>query len=296
MTFAKVAASLIALALFLVLLVRGINRKKEDDDVKNVIDILSKNEVYTIRMFSFEQYIVDKLKLPRERVRLFVYMLRIVIMCLFVFSYFAFGTAGVAIFIAIGILFTMENKKKYEIEKSGITRIADTVAFMDFFTPQIASGASAEQAFIRYIEKLDDKNEYRRLLLEYLDAKKNQDYSYKAPTMIKDIVSVYENAVYNEEMGSSNYLYIIKEAKADLFQKSVYYTDYNSRVSEVLKPIEFAYYIGVPFIIFILFGSIGNFWFTIYGVITSFALLVLFYAFKALCNRLAIKTLHEIVG
>lgn len=296
MTFAKVAASLIALALFLVLLVRGINRKKEDDDVKNVIDILSKNEVYTIRMFSFEQYIVDKLKLPRERVRLFVYMLRIVIMCLFVFSYFAFGTAGVAIFLAIGILFAMENKKKYEIEKSGITRITDTVAFMDFFTPQIASGASAEQAFIRYIEKLDDKNEYRRLLLEYLDAKKNQDYSYKAPTMIKDIVSVYENAVYNEEMGSSNYLYIIKEAKADLFQKSVYYTDYNSRVSEVLKPIEFAYYIGVPFIIFILFGSIGDFWFTIYGVITSFALLILFYAFKALCNRLAIKTLHEIVG
>ena len=257
---------------------------------------MSKNEVYTIRMFSFEQYIVDKLKLPRERVRLFVYMLRIVIMCLFVFSYFAFGTAGVAIFLAIGILFAMENKKKYEIEKSGITRIADTVAFMDFFTPQIASGASAEQAFIRYIEKLDDKNEYRRLILEYLDAKKNQDYSYKAPTMIKDIVSVYENAVYNEEMGSSNYLYIIKEAKADLFQKSVYYTDYNSRVSEVLKPIEFAYYIGVPFIIFILFGSIGDFWFTIYGVITSFALLVLFYAFKALCNRLAIKTLHEIVG
>ena len=44
------------------------------------------------------------------------------------------------------------------------------VAFMDFFTPQIASGISASQAFIKYIEKLEDDDEYKPLLAEYLDA------------------------------------------------------------------------------------------------------------------------------
>lgn len=295
---AMIAFSLILLAVFLILFVRGINRKKEEDDVKNVIDILASesDKKYSISMTRLEHYLVDKLKLQNDRVRAFVYTLRVLTVCLFIISYSVFGVIGVAVCIAAGILIVMENSKKDEIERSGITRIGKTVAFMDFFTPQIASGISASQAFIKYIEKLEDDDEYKPLLAEYLDAKKNGDYSYKVPDTIKDIISVYENAIYNEEMGADNYLYIIQEAKADLFQKSVYYADYNSRVGEVLKPIESAYIVGVPLIIFLLFGTVGDFWFTVYGIITAVILVVLFYAFKALCNRLAIKTLHQILG
>lgn len=291
-----VILSLLFLAVFIILFIAGLNKREQEEQVKDIISTLSESEnTYSVQMNQFEHYLVSKFNIPMGRVRFFVYLLRFLGICVAIASYLYCGAFGLAIWIAGAILIIMESKKKDEIEKSGVTRIANTVAFMDHFVPQISSGASASQAFITYIQKLDEDNEYRDLLIDYWNAKKDENYVYETPNKIKDIVSVYECAAYNEEIGSTNYLGIIEESKTDLFQKSVYYADYCSKVGEVLKPIEAAYYFGVPIIIFLLLGTVGDFWFTFPGWCVALALSVLFFLFKFLCNKLAIDTLREIV-
>lgn len=296
MTLVLSALGLILLALFLVFFVRGVNKKKDEEEVKEVISILSNdNTKLNFATLGFENYLIEKLAVPRSKTRIFVYAIRTIIVCAVIALYFAIGVFALAIGASALILVFMNGKKNEAVERSGVTRIQDTVSFMDYFSPQIASGSSASQAFVSYIQKLDDDDPYKDLLVEYFDKKRNEDYSYETPDKIKDIVSVYEIALYNEDMGSDNYLYIIEEAKADLFQKSKYYADYCSKVGEVLKPIETAYYVGVPAIIIMLLGTVGDFWFTIWGWIVAILLVVLFFTFKYLCNQLAINSMHEIL-
>lgn len=298
MMTAVVVFTLLLLIVYLILFVRGLNRKKETEEVENAIDLLVNNEEQKYsekNIFKFEHYIITKFNVPDDKIRTFVLAERAAVIALAVILYSFLGILGVTFFACIFIFIVMDNNKNDEIERSGVTHIQDTVAFMDFFTPQIASGSSATQAFNAYINKLDDDNQYKELLVEYINHKTDEDYSYETPELIKDITSVYEAALYNEKMGNSDYLYIIQEAKDTLFQKSVYYSDFNSKTLEVLKPIEMAYYIGVPAIAIMLYGSVGDFWFTIPGFITAIAVAVLFFCFKALCNKLAINTLHEIL-
>lgn len=296
--YALVFLSLLVLTIFMIFFVRGVNKKKEEEEVKDVITLLSDSNQagYSIRFFGYEELLINKLNIQRQYVKIFCYVTRTLLVLAVAIAYTVFGVLGIAIALAAVVLYLMDNKKKAEIEKSGVTRISDTVAFMDYFSPVIASGQSASQAMIGYIQKLEDDNPVKDLLIEYWNAKRNEDYTYVTPAKIKDVVSIYETALYNEEIGAEDYLSVIEEAKADLFQKSVYYSDYNSKVSEVLKPVEGAYYVGVPAIIFLLLGTVGEFWYTIPGWITAAVIVLLFFCFKYLVNRLAIKTIGEILG
>lgn len=294
MRLAMVAFAIVVVSIFMIVFIAMANKKKEEEEVKDVINSLSGGKA-TFKMMAFEALIVNKLNLPNSRARIFCYTLRVLLVALVVVAYIALGIVGLAIAASALILVVMEKKKQKSIEDSGVTHISETVSFMDYFVPQLSSGTSASQAFGGYIQKLDDDNPIKPLFLEYWDAKNSGDYSYETPERIRDIVSVYETALYNEEMGSEDYLYIIEEAKMDLFTKSTYYADYNSKVSEVLTPIEYAYYIGVPVIIILLLGSVGDFWYTIPGFVTAIVLVFLFFAFKSLCNRLAVKTIKAIL-
>lgn len=286
--------------IFMIIFIAGLNRKKEKEEVKDVISYLSeidnnKNKYSGIKIFQFERYFVEKFNLEKDKIKLFIYAERMILLAAVILSYFLFGAVGICFCASAIVLMVLDSKLKDEIYRSGVTRIDKTVAFMDFFTPQIASGHSASQSFLKYIEKLPNDSEVKPLLIEYYDRKQENDYTYETPDTIKDITAVYENALYNEEMGADDYLYIIQQAKDDLFQKSVYYTDYNSKCGEVLKPIQLAYYVGVPVIIILLFGTLGSFWFTIWGWVTAIALVVLFLLFKIMVNKLAINTMREIL-
>ena len=289
--------TLLLLSVYLVLFVHGVNKRREMEEVGNAIELLANEgeKSTTRRTLRFERYLIFRFNVPEDKVATFLLAERAMIIVSAVLLYTFFGVLGITIFFCVVTFFIMDNSKREEIERSGVTRIQDTVAFMDFFTPLIASGSSATQAFNAYLTKLDNESPYKELLVEYIDRRSEEDYTYVTPEMIKDITSIYEAALYNEKMGSSDYLYIIQEAKDTLFQKSVYYSEFNSKTLEVLKPIELAYYIGVPAIAIMLYGSVGDFWFTLPGVLTAIAVAVLFFCFKALCNRLAIGTLHEIL-
>lgn len=289
--------TLLLLSVYLVLFVHGVNKRREMEEVGSAIELLANDgeKRTTKRTMRFERFMLSRFNIPEERASAFLLAERAMIIAIAVLLYTFFGVLGITIFFCAVTFFIMDNNKREEIERSGVTRIQDTVAFMDFFTPLIASGSSATQAFNAYLTKLDNDSPYKELLVEYIDRRSEEDYTYTTPEMIKDITSIYEAALYNEKMGSSDYLYIIQEAKDTLFQKSVYYSEFNSKTLEVLKPIELAYYIGVPAIAIMLYGSVGDFWFTLPGVLTAIAVAVLFFCFKALCNRLAIGTLHEIL-
>lgn len=290
-------SAIVVLTIFVILFVSKLNKNKDEEDIRDVIAGMASGNDFTknILIFQYERYLLTRLDIPRKSIKLFLYAERILLVTFAILSFIFFGVLGVGVVVCAIILVIMDNKLKDEIYRSGVTRLEDTIAFMDYFTPQVASGNSATQAFLNYVNRMDDDNPKKAVLEEYYNRKRNRDLSYEVPDSIKDIVSVYENALYNEEMGSENYIDIIQEAKEDLFQKNVYYTEYQSKTGEVLKPIELAYYIGVPAIIVLLFGSFGDFWFTLAGFITMIALIVLFFLFKFFVNKLAIDTIREIL-
>lgn len=189
----------------------------------------------------------------------------------------------------------MDTQLKNQIEETGVNRIGDTVSFINAFTPQIASGKSAKQAFLTYIQTLPVDSKTRILLEEYAQARATNNAQYTVPAHISEITTIYENAIYNEEKGVNDYLYIIEEAKDDLFQKNMYYSEYKTRCKEVLRPIEISYYVGIPIIFIALFGTFSGFWFTFWGAVAALLVLLLFFLFKFTINRLNINTLHKIM-
>lgn len=286
--------ALMILGMFLIIFIQKLNTKKSEADIREAIGVINDKEV-EIKMLFFEKRLAEKLGIPKDKTKLFLTVERLLIIAIVILSYLVVGVIGLGFVVAAAGMIIMENNLKKAIYESGVTRIGETVQFMDYFTPAVSSGQSASQAFLGYIQKLNEDNPQREYLVEYWDAKSNNDYSYETPEGIKDITAIYENALYNEEKGVEDYLYIIEEAKEDLFQKSVYYNDFNARVSEVIKPISWAYYIGVPAIILMLLSVVDDFWYTLAGLITAIVIVVLFLTFKFLMNRLTISSLHKIL-
>lgn len=283
------------LFIFLVLLIKGSAKKLQSEEIKSVIQELTEEQKNS-KMLDFEKALVEKLNISSEKIRWFLLAERLLIISCGILLYVIFGVMGIVFMAAIAIAIVMNGKVKNAINRSGITHISDTVAFMDYFVPQIAAGASAEDAFSKFIENLEVDSPTRPSLIEYYTAKKAEDLSYETPKDIRDITSVFENAEYNERLGSDNYLYIIEQAKTDLFQKAIYYQDYQTKVGEVIRPMKLAYYGIIPLIFLMLWGSVGDFWFTPVGWITGLIILVIFFFFNFLCNKLTIKTLTTIVG
>ena len=297
----RVIMAIVAIVVLLagiIAIVVAINKKHKESAIANALDsldVLGKEEKKERFLLHFELKLMQKLNIDEEGSRLFLIIERAAIAIAVIILTMATGVLGITLVVCFVIYTIMDSRLKMKIENSGITRINDTIAFMDYFVPSIASGKSASQAFTGYIEKLDKETSTYTLLYEYWMAKDNGDISYSTPEPIKDICSIYENALYNEQKGVSDYLYIIEEAKMDLFQRSSYYNDFNSRMKEVIVPTSGAYYIGVPVIIAVLYGSFGSFWHTIWGVGTAICLVILFTLFQWLLNKLSSDTVDEIL-
>lgn len=297
MRIVAIAVAITILVAFVIAFIVMANKRQKESEIQDAFDSLGiiggdKNKR---KMFFFEMRLVEKFSIEDSHLKMFLLLERIIIVALCMILYIIFGVVGFAFIGCLAVWVIMDNKLKMKIYDSGITRIDDTIAFMDYFVPSIASGKSAIQSFTSYIEKLDPESNIYRLLTEYWDRKVSNDYTYTTPDAIKDICSVFENAQYNEDKGVDDYLYIIEEAKADLFQKSTYYADYNSRMKEAIVPTSAAYYVGVPVITLMLFGTFGDFWFSEWGLVAAVMLVILFAAFQWLINKLSTDTIEEIL-
>lgn len=274
-----------------------LTRKRKEAKVKDILTELSTqgDGEIKIKMSAIERALITKLHIKSSKVRAVVWTIRLLFLGLAAVLYGVFGFMGICFCLAAVAYMLMDAQLKNQIEETGVNRIEDTVSFINAFTPQIASGKSAKQAFLSYTQSLPVESHTKELLQEYIEAKDSDDYSYVTPTFISEITTIYENALYNEEKGVNDYLYIIEEAKADLFQKSGYYNEYLTRCNEVLRPIEISYYIGIPVIFIALFGTFRDFWFTPWGAVAALIVLGLFLAFKFTINRLNVNTLHKIM-
>lgn len=287
--------ALVALFIFLIFVVKASTQKIQNVEIKSAIAELTE-EKKSHKMLGFESALVSKFSIPPTKIRWFLIAERLLLVSSAVILYIVFGVMGLVFVAAIAMAIIMNGKVQNEINKSGVSRIGETVAFMDYFVPQLAAGASSEDAFSKYMELLSPDNPLKPLLVEYYIARKSDDMNYSTPEEISDITSVFENAEYNEKLGSNNYLYIIEQAKADLFQKATYYQDFQTRIGEVIKPMKLSYYVIIPLIFLMLWSSVGDFWFTPLGWVVGVILLAIFFAFNFFCNKLTISTLRTILG
>lgn len=287
-----------AVVIYAIISVIIVTRKRNEAKIKDVLTELSNEgdtETIHMKMSGPEQFIVDKFHIKNTQVRYFVWTMRIIAIAAACLTFIIFGFMGIAFCGALLIWSIMDTQLKNQIAATGVNRIDDTVSFINAFTPQISSGKAAKQAFLSYIQSLPTESHTRILLEEYVHARDIGDYHYVTPAHISEMTTIYENALYNEEKGVNDYLYIIEEAKQDLFQKSEYYNEYKTRCNEVLRPIEISYYIGIPVIFIALFGTFHDFWFTGVGLVAALLVLGLFLLFKLTINRLNINTLHKIM-
>lgn len=241
---------------------------------------------YEMKIFNFENEILQKLQVEPDKVKYAIYIERILILSGIAVAFWFLRGIALAAFGAILVSFIANDSYKKVVYESGITNINRITNFINYFVPHINSGNSADQSFLGYIEYSADEE-----LAAYYENRDNPDF--KLPTHLRQIVDIYDIAKYNEEKGISDYTYILNELSKDMAQKQVYYNNFVSRIGEI-QPIMWSYYIGVPILIFISFGQTYEFWLGAGGYIVSFILLALFAAFKFLIFKLQKRTINVI--
>ena len=274
------------LSLLIVYIVVGLIYIKGSEKRKEIQLIMDVGVEKRIKTFSFEDKILDKLKIEPNKVRFVLYIERILIISVLGIAVFFIRGLALAAFGAIVTAIYFEDAYKKAIYESGITNIARITNFINYFVPHINSGNSADQSFLGYIKYSSDEE-----LAEYYENRDNLEY--ELPTHLKQIVDIYDIAKYNEEQGISDYTYILNELSEDYSQKQIYYNSFISRISEI-KPICWSYYFAVPFLIIVSLSQTWDFWIGFGGLICGFILLAFFFAFKLLIFKLQKKTIVTI--
>lgn len=259
---------------------------KGDEKRKEIEFIMSDNKKKRMKTFSFEDRMLEKIKVDPDSIKFILYLERFLILTVFVTFMFILKGLALAGFGAIFVGLYFKDAYKKVIYDSGITNIAKITNFINYFVPHINSGNSADQSFLGYIEYSNDKE-----LAEYYENKDNLEY--ELPTHLKQIVDIYDIAKYNEEQGIADYTYILNELSEDMSQKQVYYNSFVSRISEI-QPVCWSYYIGVPLLIVISLQNTWQFWTGFGGIVLGFVLLVMFTLFKFLIFKLQQKTIIAI--
>ena len=274
---------LVTVLLYIIYGIKFLEHRRKSQEVEW---LLSAEEQKPMKTFSFEDRILKRFNTEPDKVKLVLYIERIIILITLIISVYFFKGLALTGFMAIVIIFFADDAYRKVIYESGITNINKVMNFINFFVPHINSGHSADQSLLGYIEYSLDAE-----LSEYWENKDNQDY--KIPTHLRQIIDIYDIAKYNEEKGISDYTYILNELSKDMAQKQVYYNSFISRIGEI-QPIMWSYYIGVPILIGASLGQTYDFWMGIGGYVVAIILLILFAIFKLLIFKLQKKTINVI--
>lgn len=284
MSIIFVSILLVMLLVYIIATVIYINASEDRRKVREMMDATASKE--TIKTFAFEDKILKKLRVEPSKVHLVLWVERILIVGLLIFGFVQLRGIMLCAAGAVVICFVADDSYKKVVYDSGIENIGRVTNFINYFVPHINSGNSADQSFLGYVDYSKDED-----LLEYYENRNNPNYTI--PAHLKQIVDIYDVAKYNEEMGISDYTYIMNELSQDMAQKQVYYNSFISRIGEI-KPIMWSYYIGVPILIGVSFSQTYDFWMGGGGIIVAVVLLIMFGLFKFLIYKLQKKTIMVI--
>lgn len=278
-TMKVVAIGIVAIYLVVsaVVINQIMNRKRAEDVFKSF------SSIDTRKTFAFEQMLQRKLNIPEDKMPVFVVWERIAIAAIAIVAIYQLRGLAVAIFGAFAVAFFADASYKGMIQKSGITSIPEIVNFINNFIPKLTSGESADQAFLNFVHSVGSES-----LLDYYQNQDNPDF-VPASEADSQIIEIYNVAKYNESIGTDNYTTILQDMLKDINQKQTYYNTFNARIGEI-KPVSWAYYIGVPVLIWVSFSNTGDFWTGVGGWIVSLALLGLFALFKFALYRIQKKS------
>lgn len=240
----------------------------------------------SMKLFFFENAFMSKFNIAPEKIKVFIYIERVILLSVVVTCLMFLRGMAILIFGAILIIMVENDAYKNVIYESGITNVTKIVNFINYFVPHINSGNSADQSLLGYIDYSKDED-----LAMFYENRDNIDY--KLQPHIRQIVDIYDIAKYNESKGISDYTYILNELSQDYAQKQIYYNGFISRIGEI-RPIEWSYYVAVPILIVASFSQTYDFWMGGGGFIVALLILILFGAFKFLIYKLKKDTVKVI--
>lgn len=284
----------IAIAVYVIVVIIGYNKQRILLKTSKVFETMTQKDKQ-MKLFFIEKNIIEKLNIKAERIKPFIYLERFVIISAIIISYFIVGFVGFGFVLGVVVNLYFADKTRQLIDSEGLENIAPTLDFINFFCPTVVAGSSTEQALLKYIKKLDDDNIYKQDLMEYYTALKEDNLAYHTPEKIKDIVEVYSNAAYNEELGIDNYLAVVDEEKDSLFKKQNYYNKYKNEFDSVINPIKISYTVFLPIIVFLTLNMVGDFWKTVLGLIVILVVVIIYVAFQRLLFNLNKSTIEKIL-
>lgn len=283
MNFITVLIILIVLLIYLGIVIVYIKNASSKKGIQSLIEI---EQDKSMRVLGFESSFLKKIGVQPEKVRILIYIERVLLILSIGTAFYFLRGVGLALFGAALVIVMSSDAYRRVIYESGITNIPRVANFINHFEPHVISGKSADQAFLNYISTVDDTE-----LATYYENRDNPEYSI--PPHLAQIVEIYRIAKYNEEIGHSDYTYIIQDISNDMSKKEGFYNSFVSRIGEIL-PTTYAYYIGVPILVFVSIGQARDFWMGIGGYIVSLILLIMFATFKFLIFKLQEKTINTI--
>lgn len=280
----SVAGLLAGLLLYIALLIFAIKKKRDTDNVTAIIHITDRDSKTFI--FDFERRLIEKANITPEKANKFLWIERIAILVVVVFLLISIRGLALGLVGAIFMMILFDDLYKRALYRSGITNIPNVTNFINFFVPHLVSGNGAEQSMLEYITKTENEE-----LAEYFDNINNPDYKLKPH--LRQIIDIYDIAIYNEQLGHNDYTYIMNQISDDIAQKQTYYNGFIARIGEI-KPICWSYYIGVPVLILVSYENTYTFWQSGWGWVIALVLLGFFSLFKYLIYKLQKKTIETI--
>jgi hypothetical protein len=267
--------------IYLIILYRHICfSKKKEEAISNLI------EEKPIVLFKIEKRLYCKIHLSKKKMKIFVYTMRLLFVVLCAFLFMQLSSVALFFITAIFIILYFDNLINKEIDEAGVNYIADMNGFLDMYIPAVASGSSNNQAMLKYVYAMDDKN-----LSDWWLNKDN--HTIKIDNKWKRMIEVYEMMKYNEEMGIDDSLDSIEELQKDLTNKDKFYNDYKGKMGEI-KPTVISYYICLPLLLLMSFSQNRPFWCSLNGYIVIAILIVVFIMFEFCIYKLKKSVIHTI--
>lgn len=284
MAILLIVLSVVYITVFIVYVSRYLNSQKH----KSIMEEIDQKDEF--KTFNYEDFMLKKLHFDANKSMKylvpFLIIERILLIIAVIVTLYMLRGLGMALVGSLFVSFIFADLYEKEVQKSGIMNIGKINNFINFFVPHITSGNSADQSFLEYMTYSNDEG-----LKEWFENQENKDYH--PPKYVRQILDIFDIAKYNEEKGINNYTGTLNEISKDYEQKQTYYNSFIGGIGEI-RPTEWSYYIGVPFLIAISYSQTKTFWEGIGGIFLSIALLVIFTIFKFLIYKLKKDTINTI--
>lgn len=284
------------LIMLLTILFVYVYKRHEQETIKKKLGTSKKKNF--IKVFSFEEKIMQKIGIPKERWQLFSVGIKIVLVLIAILSYKAVGWLGLVVVACIAVNLYFNDKLAKLLRESNVESLDVTLDFITIFKAEVSGGSSTLIAMQKYIAQIESSRMWdKQFLNNYIDnpsiIKLYDKYDYAHLNMV---MYIYSMASYAEEKGYSDTIETtIENIRNNIIKKKRYYNQYVAKSSEIIRPITVSYYIGIPFMVLTVMDSTNGFWTTFVGLIAAIVMFAIFFGFRFSVFKMSKSTMEGIL-